>query len=143
MPDTQPAMAYPTEEQYERWKVHAAEMDMSVSQFMQAMVEAGRRKFEVDVEPDQTNQELREQRNDLKRELEKTRSRVEQLEDRLHNGERSAIRRFVEENPGATHAEIMQHIANTVPERAIRHIDDLEGEHVRVENDRYYPIGEQ
>ena len=39
--DTQPAMAYPTAEQYARWKARAEELDMSVSEFIQAMVEAG------------------------------------------------------------------------------------------------------
>jgi hypothetical protein len=45
---------------------------------MQSMVEAGMKKFDGSVEPDETNHELREQRNDLKDELDRTRSRVEE-----------------------------------------------------------------
>lgn len=69
--NTQPAMAYPTTEQYKQWKDRAEQMDMSVSEFMKAMTEAGWKKFDANVEPDQTNRELREQRNDLKQELER------------------------------------------------------------------------
>ena len=89
--DTQPAMTYPTTRQYERWKDRAAEFDMSVSEFMQAMVEAGLKKFDATVDPDETNQELREQRNDLKDELDRTRARIRTLEDRLHNDERITL----------------------------------------------------
>ena len=64
--ETQPAMTYPTEDQYDRWKQQAEEFDMSVSEFMQAMVEAGLKKFDATVEPDETARELREQRNDLR-----------------------------------------------------------------------------
>jgi len=42
----------------------------SMSEFMEAMVEAGLKKFDTsNVEPDETNRELREQRNELKGEL--------------------------------------------------------------------------
>lgn len=114
--DTQPAMSYPTAEQYERWKDRAAELDMSVSEFIQAMVEAGikvDKGFELNMERDETNRELREQRNDLRDELERARRRIEELEDRLHHGERETIIQFVEENPGATPAEIVDRVQAT------------------------------
>lgn len=138
--DKQPAMTYPTPEQYEAWKAEAAEMDMSVSEWIQAMVEAGRKKFDAQVTPDETAAELREQRNDLKDELDHARERIEKLEQRLHQGERAAIIEFVEENPGASYGEIGQHIADTVPERLTRHLDELEGDALAVDNDSYYPV---
>lgn len=137
--ETQPAMTYPTQDQYDRWKQRAEEFDMSVSEFMQAMVEAGLKKFDATVEPDETARELREQRNDLRDELDHARSRIEDLENRLYQGERAAVRDYVEENPGATYDEIIQHVVDTVPERVTKHLDDLEGEDVQVEDDRYYP----
>ena len=139
MSDTQPAMTYPTTEQYDRWKRQADEFDMSVSEFMQSMVEAGMKKFDASVEPDETNHELREQRNDLKDELDRTRSRVEELEEQLHGGERAAVREFVAENPGAEFGEIVQQVIDTAPERVNRHLDDLESDALRVENGEYYP----
>jgi predicted RNase H-like nuclease (RuvC/YqgF family) len=137
--DKQPAMTYPDPEQYKGWKADAEEMDMSVSEWMQAMIEAGRKKFEVSVEPDETADQLRRQRNDLKDELERARERIEELETQLHHGEKEVIRQFITENPGATFGEITQHVIDTVPQRVNRHLDELEGEAVRVEDDEYYP----
>lgn len=138
--DKQPAMTYPTPEQYEAWKDDAEEMDMSVSEWMQAMIEAGRKKFDAQITPDETAAELREQRNDLIDELEHARERIEKLEQQLHQGERGEIVTFVEDNPGASYGEIGQHLADTVPERLTRHLDDLEGEKLTIDNDSYYPV---
>lgn len=137
--DTHPAMTYPTERQYEQWETDADEYGMNMSEFMKAMIEAGRKKFGVTVEPDQTNRELRKQRNDLKDELNQTRERVSDLETQLHHGERATIQQFVEENPGATFDQIIQHVMDTVPGRVAVHLDDLEGELLRVEDGQYYP----
>lgn len=137
--ETQPAMTYPTEDQSDRWKQRAAKFDMSVSEFMQAMVEAGLKKFDAMIEPDETARELRGQRNDLRDGLNHARGRIEELETRLYQGERAAVRDYVEENPGATYDEIIQHVVDTVPERVTKQLDDLEGEDVSVEDDRYYP----
>lgn len=138
--DKQPAMTYPAPEQYEGWKSEAEEMDMSVSSWIQAMVEAGRKKFDATVEPDESAQELREQRNDLKDELEHARERVAQLETRLHRGERAVVQEYVEANPGATYSEIVQHVADTVPERVSKHLEELEGQALHVDGDCYYPV---
>ncbi|MFC6837228.1 hypothetical protein [Halomarina ordinaria] len=130
--DTQPAMAYPTKTQYARWKAHAADYEMSVSEFMQAMIEAGLKKFEVAVTPDEPAHELREQRNDLKAELDHARKRIQRLEDQVHGGERRTIRRYVEQNPGVSYEEIVQQVIDTAPSRVSRHLDDLEGEVLQV-----------
>jgi len=111
------------------------------------MVEAGMKKFDIDVTPDETNQELREQRNDLKAELDRARERIAGLEDQLHHGERQAIREYVEANPGATYDDIVQHIINTAADRVTVHIDSLEGDDLRVETDDggtdlYYPAAD-
>lgn len=137
--DTQAAMAYPTSEQYDRWKSRAEEFDMSVSEFMQAMVEAGLKKFDASVEPDETLTQLREQQNDLRDELDHARTRIESLENRIHHGERATIRRFVEENPGATYDEIIQHVLDSAPSRVTTHLEGLEGGDLRVEDGAYFP----
>ena len=133
------AMIYPTQEQYDTWDSEAEEMDMSVSEWVQAMVEAGRKKFDAQVERDESAEQLRRQRNDLKAELDRARDRIEELETHLHHGEKAVIREFVEENPGATFDEITRHVIDTVPERMNRHLDELEGEALSVEGDEYYP----
>lgn len=137
--DTQAAMAYPTEKQYNRWKSRANELDMSVSEFMTSMIEAGMKKFDETVELDEDARQLREQRNDLRDELQRARNRIEKLEQRLYQGERAAINAYVEENPGADYEEIIQHIIDTVPERVTMHLDELEGESLFLVKGQYYP----
>lgn len=138
MPESKAVATYPTEEQHAWWEQRAEEMDMSMSEFVQSMTEAGMKKFEVRVQPDETNRELREQRNDLRDELEQARERIRNLEDRLHGGERRDIVEYVEENPGVEYDQIIQRISETAPARVSEHLTDLEGEELTVENGEYY-----
>lgn len=142
--DSHPTMTYPTEDQYERWERKADDLGMSMSEFVECMVEAGLKKFDVDVDPDETNRELREQRNDLKAGLDRARNRIDNLEDELHHGERGVIRDFVDANPGATYDEIVQHVIDTAAGRVTSHLEGLEADDLRVETnddgtDLYYP----
>lgn len=141
--NTQAAMTYTTVDYYERWKDLASDLDMGVSEFMQAMVGAGIKvdhRFESELERDESWQELREQRNDLRNELERARERIKRLERQVYRGERGAIIEFIEENPGASHAEVGQHIVDSYTERLQAHIEFLEGKEIRVDGDQYYPI---
>jgi len=140
MSDYNNVATYPSDEQLERWEDRCEEMGFrSRSEFVEAMVEAGLKKFDAsEVDPDETNRELRDQRNDLKAELDRARDRIQELEDAVYHGERQAITEFVEENPGATYDEIIQHVIDTVPGRVTDHLDDLEGDVLRVEDDGYY-----
>ena len=117
---------------------------MSVSEFIQSMVEAGIKTdkgFEIGTEDDQTIQELHEQRNDLRNELLHYRNRVEKLEDQLYHDEVKAIKDYVRNNPGCTYADLVQHMIDTVPERVITHIEMVEGDAIVVSNGQYYPTG--
>ena len=132
---------YPSIDQLARWEYHCTEMGFqSRSAFVEAMVEAGLKKFDAaSVEPDETLGTLRQQRNDLKAELDRARARIDELEEAVYHGERRAITEYVQADPGATYDEIIQHIMNTVPERVTSQLDDLEGTELRVESGRYYP----
>lgn len=100
-------------------------MDMSLSEFIQAMTEAGLKKFEIDVEPDESMSEIRRQRNDLKRELDRTRDRVAKLEQQLQTREREQIKSFVADNPGADLGDIIQDLIETTSDRAPKQVADL------------------
>lgn len=139
MADSRHAATYPSEEQYQRWQDRADDLGMSMSEFMEAMVEAGMKKFDVSVDPDETNQELRQQRNELKTELDRARDRIQELEDAVYHGERRTIKRYVEGNPGATYDEVIQHVIDTVPQRVTMHLDDLEGDELQYVDGGYYP----
>lgn len=138
-PNTSRATVYPPDEQYERWIDHADEFDMTISGFIANMVEAGLKKFDGTVAPDETNRELREQRNDLKAELDATRERVSKLEDQLYRSDAAEIRRFVAENPGASFERITDHLRETVSKRANEHLATMEGDTLEVHNDVWYP----
>jgi predicted nuclease with TOPRIM domain len=141
--ETATAYAYPPKHVYEEWKDEAEEMDMAVSEYVQAMTEAGRKKFDADVRPDESAAELREQRNDLRRENERLRDRIGKLEDQLHTGERGKIIEYVQNNPGVDYHDILQELGDTVADRAPRVLDELEGQKVeRIDGD-YYPITER
>lgn len=123
--ETQPTMTYPSKDQHARWKEEAERMDMSLSEFIQAMTEAGLKKFEVNVEPDESVGELRRQRNDLKRELDRARERVGKLEEQLQTREREAIQAFVAKHPGTGLDDIIQEIIETTSDRVPRQVEDM------------------
>lgn len=99
---------------------------MGVSEFIQYMVSAGQkadRGFEVSLEPDESARELRNQRNDLMVELERARDRIETLEEQVYYTERAELRRYVEDNPGASYDELLDHMQRTVPDRLPEYIE--------------------
>lgn len=118
-------MTYPSNEQHARWKKEAAAMDMSLSGFIQAMTEVGLKKFTVDTNPDESVNDLRRQRNDLKRELDRTRDRVRKLEKQIQTSERMAINEFVAENPGAELDAIIQHVIENASSRVPQQVDHM------------------
>ena len=140
--DSQMAATYVPQQQYTHWKSRARSLDMSVSEFIKSMVEAGNKKFEATVEPDETARELREQRNHYQQDLQQAQERMSKLENRLDRGERAEIRRFVESHPGATFEQITTHLIETVPERTNELLESLEGDTVRIDRDGYYPVTE-
>lgn len=124
--DTKPAMTYPTAEQYDRWKERADEFVMNVSQFMQSMIEAGLKKFDATVEPDETVQELRIQRNELKDKLDRARERIDTLEQQLYGTDAAAIAQHLEENPEADYSELVEQVRETAPKRVTRYLETYE-----------------
>lgn len=140
--ETATAYTYPREEVYEQWQTAAVEMGMTTSEYIQAMVAAGRKEFARDsVSPDETAMELREQRNRYKEQLQTARSRIEELEDRVSTGERAAVREFVADNPGTTYRDIVNRLIETVRDRAGPLVEQMEGEDIVREDGQYYPTG--
>lgn len=138
---SQATMTYPTEEQHSRWKENAEKHGMSLSEYIQAMVEAGQKKFEVDGTPDETKKELRRQRNDLREQLEIARERIEQLERENYTTEREQIRSFVRENPGVTFSDVVNHVNQKSDDRVNDHLEAMNGQYIRFEGDEIYPEG--
>jgi len=128
---------YPTDDQHERWKADADAREMPISRWVSCMVEAGCKKFEVDVEPDMTNEELREQNADLTRELRASRARVEQLENRLYRGEQAVVADFVQRDGPVTFQAIVNHVIETAPQRLDEIVEAMEGDTLVRDGDRY------
>jgi len=140
------ASCYPTEEQYERWKRLAEERGMTKSDWMASMVEAGVKAqdgFEAGVGVDETAAELRDQRNELKDELEDARARLSKLESRVYGAERREAERFVRDNPGCSHAELVNHLQSTVPERVPTLTEGLVIDDRGDGSDGYYHPGDE
>lgn len=108
---------------------------MSESQFVQAMVEAGLKKFTREVEPDKTRDELRRERNELYTALREERETKHRLEEKLMTSEREVVIEYVEDNPGCTYKHIADHLAETVPSRATRVLEETEGNDLEVDED--------
>lgn len=137
--DTQPAMCYPHRQQYEEWQTRAERNGYnSLSQFMIEMIEAGSKEIEISVTLDENQAELRSQRNELREQLRKARNRIAELEKEVYSGERQEIINFLaEQTDGATFAEIVQHLVDDAPARVAQQLDEMEGEDLIRENNRY------
>lgn len=140
MSDSNHVATYPSDRQLQRWETECENGGFrSQSEFVEAMVEAGLKKFDApEIAPDETNRELRQQRNELRAELDRSRKRIKKLEDAVYQGEHQAIVDYVRENPGAEYKEIIQHLLETVPDRLTRHLDDLEGDALVIKDDGYH-----
>ena len=131
--------AYPSEDTKERWQQRAVDMGMSMSEFLEAMTEAGLKKFSRDVQPDESREELRRKRNDLRDELKRARDRIEELEEQVHVSEREAILDYLEKNPGSDYRDLVQHVTDTANGRITRLLDKMEGTDIEFdENGRIY-----
>jgi len=135
----QQATCYPKKPQYEQWKEWADEMGYNgVSGFMTAMIEAGYKQMNLSVEYDEDTKELREQRNDLKHQLDQARRRIEELEEQLYRSERRSIIEFIDlKSEPVSFAEIVQHIVDDTPARVAQHLDGIEGDSVELVEDGY------
>lgn len=138
MSESIPVTVYVPEGTRDRWQDEAEKMEMSQSEFIAAMTEAGQKKFDTTVEPDETDDEIREARNYFQRELENVRREKEKLEEHLHGGERQAITNFIESNPGVSYQDIVTHVADTAPSRVSNHLEEMNGQSIWSGGDGYY-----
>ncbi len=106
---------------------------MSTSDWIKSMVRAGQKKFNRDVEPTESRDDLRRRRKDLRRELQRARDRIEELEEQVHRSERDAVIDYIDENPGAEYEDIVQHVVNTVNSRVTLILDDVEGDKIEID----------
>jgi len=131
---------YPDNEQRKRWEANAEELGMSMSEFVESMVEAGMKSFEVSITPESSVGELRRQRDQCRQQLREAKSRIDDLESRLGTTEQAEIREFIKNNPGATFDEITQHIGSSVPARVSNHLEIMAGTELHEEDGTYYPF---
>lgn len=141
---------YAGPEQAAAWADEATGLDMGTSEYIRAMVEAGRKKFDFDgyLDPDPnvdvTEAQLREQRDRARRLADEAEARVRRLEDDLDGTDRAATLNYILERPGVDYESILTHVQATAAERLTAHLDRMEGDEVRVthddgERERFYP----
>lgn len=130
--------SYPGDEQYDQWTEDAEEMDMSMSEYVERMVEAGRTKIPITAHVVDSDYKLREQRNDLRNELRNARERIEALEARLHRDELGAVVEHIRENPGIDHAQLTNWVGSKAPSLTQQYVKDLRGELIEERDGGYY-----
>lgn len=126
---------YVPDDEYEEWKQRAEEMGMSLSDWGCSMIRAGQKKFTRDINPSKSRDDLRQENNDLRRELRDKREYIAELEEKRHSSERQEIVEYLEDNPGAEYEDIVQHIINTARGRVTRQLDDLEGHQIEIDDE--------
>ena len=142
--DTKYAVCYPSVPQYKQWENWAEEMGYnSVSRFMTEMIEAGYTQIRSTITYDEETSELRTQRNELKRELDSTRERIDQLEEQLYRGERRTIVRYLSQREtGASFAEIVQKVIDDTPARVAEIVEEMEADQLESTDDTYRLVEE-
>lgn len=138
MPSNQVTVYLP-DEAYERWERRRGELGYDKrSQFIQAMVEAGLKKFDAATLPDDNSVEIRRQRDEWREKAREREAWVGKLEDRLSRTEQETVREYVAEHPddGVTVEEIVQHLIDTVYDRANDHVNSLLGDAIRYDSER-------
>lgn len=126
---------YTPQDRYETWKQEADKLGMSMSQWANAMVEAGLKKFERDIQPEESKTDLRKRNTQLWNDYEKVRKERDKLETQLHQTERRAIVEFVEGNQGCQYKEIAQHLAKNRGSRLTKLLDALDGEQIEIDEE--------
>jgi hypothetical protein len=135
---TQTATTYPTVEQYERWKAEADKYDMSMSEFIQNMTEAGMKEFTRETSEEEFY-EVRRQRKKYFRRLKEKENKIQNLEQQLNQTMRGDILDYIQENPGASHKEVVQYLINEVPDQVRGYLQNMiEEGSIREQNERYY-----
>ena len=128
MSDTVRTWFYPTEEQWSRWEAEMEDRGFETpNQFVQAMVEAGLKRFDVEVHPNETVNELREERKQLCQSVEELEKHYSNLEEHLAASDRGAVNRFLDENPDAEYDVVLDHVRESAPKRVTRYIDEWDG----------------
>lgn len=120
------------------WEAEAEEMNTSLSQYVQMMAIAGRKKFDRHVEPDKTRADLRRELGRLMKDLEQRDRTIKSLRQQLKDTEKKTVIEFVAENPGATYGDIRQHLLNTNRGRMSSMLAEMEGAELRVEDGKFY-----
>lgn len=124
---------YTPQDRYEAWKQEADELGMSMSQWANAMVEAGLKKFDRDIQPAESKTELRKRNTKLWNDYERIRKERDKLETQLHQTEQRAIIEFVEENSGCQYKEIAQYLSKNRGSRLTKLLDAMDGEEIEID----------
>lgn len=141
MPQGQHAATYVPEDLLEDWDDLAEEMDMSRSEWLLAMVEAGRKKFDRDIQPDESKRDLRRRNTELWNDYQEASEERDRLRKQLRLTEGRAIVEFVEDNQGCRYEDIAQHLVENQGSRLTKMLDAMNGDELEIdENGRVYRL---
>ena len=104
-----------------------------MSQWANAMVEAGLKKFDRDIQPDESKRDLRRRNTELWNKYQELKEERDSLEKQLYQTERRTILEFVEENNGCRYKEIAKHLSKNQASRLTKLLDALDGEEIEID----------
>jgi len=135
MPQSQQVSTYVPAEQLEEWDEIAESMGMTRSEWLMAMVAAGRKKFDRDVQPDESKRDLRRRNTELWNDFQEVARERDSLQKQLHQTERQALLEFVNENQGCRYKEIAKHLSQNRGSRLTQMLDALDGNEIEIDED--------
>lgn len=124
---------YAPPDRKESWEEQANEMGMSTSEWANAMIEAGLKKFDRDIQPDESKRDLRRRNTELWKKFHELKKERDSLEKQLLQTERQAILEFVEENNGCRYKEIAKYLSKNQASRLTKLLDALDGDEIEID----------
>lgn len=137
--ETVPATSYVTPTLYQHWQDEAENRNQSVSKFISTMVESGLNQISLEngstheiIELRQEIQEIRSERNELRRKLEGT----QQQDYQVGLGR---IKDLIINNPGIDRREITNNVSENTHKFVNNYLECLEDSEFRNDDGRWYP----
>lgn len=135
MPQGHHVATYVPEKQYEDWKEKSEEMDMSMSEWVMGMVEAGQKKFDRDIQPDESKRELRKRNTDLWKDFQAATEERDRFRKQLLQTEQPEILEFIGKNQGCRYKEIAKHLAQNRGSRLTQMLDVMDGDEIEIDEE--------
>lgn len=144
--ETVVATSYVPRTQYQLWEKEAKKRDMSISQLISSMVQAGLTDIELEEDPSSEIIELRNQLRQVQAERDKAKKEKRNQNQEAYHVGLGKIKELIINNPGIDRHEIVNYIMENPVIFVDKYLQNLEGSEFNNRNGEWYPpeeIGEK